>query len=197
MRTQKSFAVAIRDKHVRLAVVAVLSGLSCLPFLRIIFWFGDEGLLLQGADRLLRGEKLYRDFFELLPPGGFLLTAGWFGLTNVSFFSARVLAAFNFIGITCILYCVLLRVSRHTIASAVCVGVFVVTAQGGWMQVNHHWLTTLCCMAALFGLLVWIDTHRLSWVIFAGLAGGAAAMITPTRGALAVMAGLLALTDGV
>src|SRR5207249_5971570 len=63
--------------------------------------------------------------------------------------------------------------------------------------VSHHWLTTLCCIAALFGLLVWIDTHRLSWVIFAGLAGGAATMITPTRGALAVMAGLLALTDGV
>ncbi len=196
MRTQMSFAVAIRDKRVRLAVVAVLSGLSCLPFLRSVFWFGDEGVLLQGADRLLRGEKLYRDFFEILPPGGFLLTAGWFGLTSVSFFSARVLAAFNFIGIACILYSVMFRVSRNTIASAVGVGVFVVTAQGEWMQVKHHWFTTLCCILALFGSLVWIDTHKLSWVIFAGLAGGAATMITPTRGALAVIAGLLALTDG-
>src|SRR6478672_11725915 len=155
MRTQMSFAVAIRDKRVRLAVVAVLSGLSCLPFLRSVFAFGDEGVPLQGAHRLLRGEKLYRDFFELLPPGGFFLTAGWFGLTNVSFFSARVLAAFNFIGIACILYSVMLRVSCNTIASAVGVGVFVVTSQGGWgMQVNHHWFTTLFCMLALFGLLL-------------------------------------------
>ena len=64
------------------------------------------------------------------------------------------------------------------------------------MQVSHHWFTTLFCMSALLGLLIWIDTHRLSWVVLAGLAGGAATMITPTRGALAVMAGLLAFTDG-
>src|SRR4051812_814070 len=109
MRAQMSFAVAIRNKGIQLAAVALLSGLSCLPFLRSILMLGDEGILLQGAVRLLRGERLYRDFFEFLPPGGFFLTAGWFGLTNVSVFSARVLAAFTFVGIACILYCVALR----------------------------------------------------------------------------------------
>jgi len=191
-----SFAVAIRSKRIRLAVVALLTGLSCLPFLRGIFWLADEGVLLQGAERLLRGERLYRDFFEFLPPGGFLLAAGWFGLTNVSLFSARVLATFTFIGIACVLYSVTVRVSCNTLASTVAVVVFVVTSQGVLMQVSHHWFTTLFCISALFGSLIWIDTHRLSWVILAGLAGGAATMITPTRGALAVMAGLLALTDG-
>jgi hypothetical protein len=196
MRTQMSFAVAMRSKRIRLAAVALLSGMSCLPFLRSIFWLADEGVLLQGAERLLRGERLYRDFFEFLPPGGFLLTAGWFGLTNVSFFSARVLATFTFIGIACGLYSVTLRVSCNTLASTVSVVVFVITSQGLLMQVSHHWFTTLFCISALFGSLLWINTHRLSWVILAGLAGGAATMITPTRGALAVMAGLLALTDG-
>jgi hypothetical protein len=196
MRTQMSFAVAIRSKRIRLAVVALLTGLSCLPFLQHIFWLADEGVLLQGAERLLRGERLYRDFFEFLPPGGFLLTAGWFGLTNVSFFSARVLATFTFIGIACVLYSVMLRVSCNTLASTVGVVVFVVTSQGLLMQVSHHWFTTLFCISALFGSLIWINTHRLSWVILAGLAGGAATMITPSRGALAVMAGLLAHTDG-
>ncbi len=195
MQTRMSFAVAIRSKRIRLAVVALLTGLSCLPFLRGIFWLADEGVLLQGAERLLRGERLYRDFFEFLPPGGFLLAAGWFGLTNVSLFSARVLATFTFIGIACVLYSVTLRVSCNTLASTAVV-VFVVTSQGVLMQVSHHWFTTLFCISALFGALIWIDTHRLSWVILAGLAGGAATMITPTRGALAVMAGLLALTDG-
>jgi hypothetical protein len=196
MQEHMSFAIAIRGKHVALVVVAVLSGLSCLPFLRSIIMLGDEGVLLQGADRLLRGEKLYRDFFQFLPPGGFLLTAGWFGLTNVSLFSARLLAAFTFVGIACVLYCVALRVSRSTLASAVAVAAFVVMSQGAWMQVSHHWFTTLFCISALFGALMWIHTRRLSWVFFAGLAGGAAAMITPTRGSLAVIAGLLALTEG-
>src|SRR3954452_8340594 len=103
MRTQRSVAAAIRSKRVRLAVVALLTAISCLPFLRSVFSLGDEGTLLQGADRLLRGEKLYRDFFEFLPPGGYILTAGWFRLTDVSLLSARVLAALNYIGIACIL----------------------------------------------------------------------------------------------
>ena len=71
MRTLMSLAVAIRSKRI-LVAVALLTGLSCLPFLRIVFLLGDEGVLLQGADRLLRGERLYREFFEFLPPGGFL-----------------------------------------------------------------------------------------------------------------------------
>jgi hypothetical protein len=191
------FSAAIRNKGIRLAVVALLGGFSCLPFLRSIFWVGDEGILLQGADRLLRGEQLYHDFFEFLPPGGFLLTAGWFGLTNVSLFSARVLAAFTFIGIACVLYSIAIRVSCSTMASIVGIVAFVVTSQGGWgMQISHHWFTTLFCVSLLLSLLIWIDTRRLSWVVLAGLAGGAATMITPSRGALAVMAGLLALTDG-
>jgi hypothetical protein len=123
-----SLAVAIRGKRIRLAVVALLSGLSCLPFLRSIFWLADEGVLLQGAERLLRGEKLYHDFFEILPPGGFLLTAGWFELTNVSFSSARVLATFTFIGIACVLYSVTLLVSCNTLASTATVVVFVARA---------------------------------------------------------------------
>ena len=55
MPTLMSLAVAIRSKRI-LVAVALLTGLSCLPFLRSIFAFGDEGVPLQGADRLLRGE---------------------------------------------------------------------------------------------------------------------------------------------
>lgn len=193
MRTQISLTVAIRSNRIRLAVVALFTGLSCLPFLRSIFSLGDEGILLQGADRLLHGEALYRDFFEILPPGGFLLTASWFEITDVSLLSARVLATFTFIGIVCILYSLALRVSCSTTASTVCVALFVVMSQGDWMQVSHHWFTTLFCMLALLGSLVWIDTNRLPWLILAGLAGGAATMVTPTRGSLTVMAASFAL----
>src|SRR5262245_45260050 len=37
----------------------------CLPFMHSIFDLGDEGLLLHGAERLLRGHRLYIDFFEI------------------------------------------------------------------------------------------------------------------------------------
>jgi len=47
----------------------------CLPYLRTFYSLDDEGVLLYGADRMLQGKTLYRDFFEFLPPGGFVITA--------------------------------------------------------------------------------------------------------------------------
>ena len=56
----------------------------CLPFIHSIFVLGDEGYLLHGAERLLRGRRLYIDFFEFLPPGSFVIVAVWFGVTSIS-----------------------------------------------------------------------------------------------------------------
>src|SRR5689334_12091394 len=82
-----------------LIAVVLLTGLACLPFLNTVFGWADEGVLLQGADRLLRGEKLYLDFFEFLPPGGFLLTAIWLWGTKVTLFAARALTAIVIVAI--------------------------------------------------------------------------------------------------
>ena len=63
----------------------------CLPFMHSIFGLGDEGILLHGAERLLRGRRLYIDFFEILPPGGFLIMTVWLSITGISIWSARLL----------------------------------------------------------------------------------------------------------
>ncbi len=59
-----------------LIVVGLSSAALCLPFLDSVWWFGDEGVALLGAERLLHGEMLYRDFFEVLPPGPFIVLLG-------------------------------------------------------------------------------------------------------------------------
>ena len=56
----------------------------CVPFIGSIYWLGDEGMLLTGATRLLKGSRLYVDFFEALPPGGDVLTAAWFDMVGTS-----------------------------------------------------------------------------------------------------------------
>ena len=40
----------------------------------------DEGLVLVGADRVLRGDMPYRDFWTLYGPGSYYLLAGLFRL---------------------------------------------------------------------------------------------------------------------
>ena len=76
-----------------------------MPFIRtVIETGGDEGVLLNGAERMLRGSKLYADLFEFLPPGGFLLTEAWFSIAGISLVSARSLAILTIVGIACFTY---------------------------------------------------------------------------------------------
>jgi len=167
-----------------------------LPFFRSILG-GDEGVLLHGAERILRGDRLYLDFFELLPPGGFLITAAWFDIAGTSIGSARVLAILTIAGIACFTYLACRQASKHAPTSALIVIGWVVMSQGIWTQISHHWFTTLFSMVAAWAALVSVERppRWLPGPLIAGLASGAAAMITPTRGALAMLAALAAFMD--
>ena len=46
-----------------LLVVGFIAAMLCVPFIRSVYWLGDEGMLLNGATRLLKGSRLYVDFF--------------------------------------------------------------------------------------------------------------------------------------
>ena len=67
-----------------LLLVSLLTTVLCAPFFRIVYSMGDEGFFLRGAELMLHGKKLYADFFAFLPPGSYVLTAGWFGATGIS-----------------------------------------------------------------------------------------------------------------
>ena len=177
-----------------LLVVVLCSILLCLPYLRTFFALDDEGVLLYGADRMLQGKSLYGDFFEFLPPGGFVVTALWFSLAGVSVLSARALAILVIAGIAGFTYLTCRRASRNAPLSAVLTLGWVVMSQGLWTQVSHHWLTTLFSIMAAWAAFISIEQARrgLRWPLMAGVAAGMAAMITPTCGALAMLAAMAA-----
>lgn len=176
-----------------LGAVGVLTAFFCLPFLRTIAWFSDEGILLHGADRMLRGETLYVDFFEFHPPGGFFVTLGWLRATGVSFVSARLLAIVVIVGIACLTYLACYRACRNMAASAIAALAWAIMSQGPLTQLSHHWFTTLLSLVIFVALLEWIEAPQSRyWLAVAGLAGGAVTMITSTRGALALLAGIAA-----
>ena len=177
-----------------LPIVVVCSILLCLPFLRTFFALDDEGVLLYGADRMLQGKSLYGDFFEFLPPGGFVITALWFSATGVSVLSARALAIVVVAGIAGFSFLTCRRASRNAPLSAVLTLGWVVMSQGLWTQVSHHWLTTLFSITAAWAAFVSIEraNRGLRWPLMAGVAAGMAAMITPTCGALGMLAAVAA-----
>ncbi|MEJ0015440.1 MAG: hypothetical protein WDN25_02555 [Acetobacteraceae bacterium] len=201
-------AATVDDAPVRprfdwwLLLVVLMTLLACAPFLRTVYSLADEGQLLHGADRLLRGHRLYADFFEFLPPGGFVLTAAWLGATGVSFGSARLLAILVIAGAACFAYLACRVASRNAPLSAGLVIAWVIMSQGEWTAISHHWFSTLFLMIAAWAALAGCDTAaahgrrgRLASALLAGLAAGTAAMVTPTRGALGMLAAIPAYLD--
>jgi hypothetical protein len=162
----------------------------CLPFLHTILRLGDEGYLLHGAEQLLQGRRLYIDFFEFLPPGVFVIVKVWFAITGISMWSARLLAILTITGIACFTYLACCRASKRAPFSALVAIGWAIMSQGSWTQINHNWFTTLFSMVAAWAVLASIEKPlRWEWKpLIAGLATGAAAMIIPTRGALAMLA---------
>jgi hypothetical protein len=174
-----------------LLFVGLIAAMLCLPFVRLV-GVGDEGILLNGAERMLRGSRLYADFFEFLPPGGFLLTELWFSIAGISFGSARLLAVLTIVGIACFTYLACRQASKSACLSALLTIGWVVMSQGIWTQVNHHWFTTLFSMVAIWAALVGVKRSQcqLRWPVIAGVTAGMAAMVTPHRGALVMLAAI-------
>jgi hypothetical protein len=55
--------------------------------------FFDEGVGLVGAERVLRGELPYLNFWTIYGPGGYYLFAAWMGIWGATVMSARILTA--------------------------------------------------------------------------------------------------------
>ena len=106
---------------------------------------------MRGAELLLRGQRLYADFFEFLPPGAFVVTAAWFSVAGVSFGAARSLAIITFVGIVCFTYLSCRQASRNAALSAllvVCWLTLTLSPRMAWMQISHDWFATLVSVVA-------------------------------------------------
>ena len=173
-----------------LFAVGLIAVALCLPFILYVWWLGDEGVTLHGAERMLRGDRIYLDFFEFLPPGCFAITATWFKVTGVSLVSARALAIVTAAAIACFTYLASRQASKHAPSSAFIAVGWVVLTQGNWTVVFHQWFTTLFVIIAAWATLVGIERSQRwpRWSLTAGIVAGAAAMVTPSRGALAMLA---------
>ena len=177
-----------------LLAVGLIAVALCLPFTLYVFWLPDEGVMLHGAERMLRGDRIYLDFFEFLPPGSFAITAIWFKVAGISLLSARALAIATAAGIACFTYLACRQASKHAPTSAFIAVAWVVLTQGYWTEVIHQWFTTLFAIVAAWATLVVIElpSRRIRWPLTAGIAAGVAAMVTTHRGAFTILAGATA-----
>ncbi|BDD67189.1 hypothetical protein Sj15T_22100 [Sphingobium sp. TA15] len=185
----KSF-IQLMERHAGLLVM-IATALLCLPFTRSIWLLADEGIWLHAAQRMIGGQALYRDFFEFHPPLGFLITAGWLSLFGQTLLAARLLMVLVIALIAGFGYSCCRMVSNRPGLSATLVLAWSVSVPGPWMQVNHHWFTSLFSMLTLWAILR--AEGKPVRLTVAGLAACAATLVTTHRGGMIALAGLLSI----
>lgn len=177
-----------------LALVALVVALLCAPFFRYLYWLGDEGTLLHTAELVLQRKRIYEDFFQFLPPGTYLATAAWFSITGVSVGSARSLAVFTIVGTACFTFLACRQASKNAwLAATLSIG-WAMMSVWPWMQISHHWFSTLLAVVAAWAALVNLNQPQgqLRWPMIAGTAAGGMAMFVPHDGALVSLAAMTA-----
>jgi len=172
-------------------IVALICAALSLPFLRSIYWLGDEGMWLHGATLLHDGRVLYRDFFEVHPPLVFLITQFWLMFVGHSLAGARILTVLCVAGSAFFTFLICSRVSKSRVTSAALTLIWALSSQGLWPEISHHWLTTLFSLIAFFNLLPNPDGRIRPFLC--GFAAAAGAWTTSTSGSFAVFAAFLSI----
>src|ERR1041385_7062738 len=72
------------ERLIRISIFGLSSLYLCL-FRRATWIDLDEGIILQGAQRILDGQVLYRDFFSFFTPGSYYLLALVFRVFGASY----------------------------------------------------------------------------------------------------------------
>ena len=172
--------VGFAERSAPLFVFLVSLAYLC-AFLRYSSLEPDEGILLQGAQRILDGQIPYRDFFSFYTPGSFYLVAALFKGFGDSFAVARLSLAVS--GAAC-------SVVTYVLARRVCSPGFAIfaaalaTAAGTAYRflVLHNWYSTLLVCLAAYSSVRWVESRKAFWAFAAGTLCSLAAMFEQSKG---------------
>ena len=151
----------------------------------------DESLILYESTRILHGEVLYRDVFEIITPGSLWVFAGLFHLFGATLTVARVAMAVVHALIVLLVFatCRGLGVRRDLAAAAALTHLAV--GQPAWPYASPHWLGTLLQLALLWLAAARPLRGRVATALAMGLAVGALILVQQQKGAVMALAAAL------
>lgn len=163
-----------------LVFAATLSLLFLLEGSRVVFT-NDEGIILEAAQRMARGERLYVDFFGYMSPGGYWLQSLAFRALGISLPAARAVVFTDFALQAAVLAWLASRfASRRAAIVAVLIFVGLHVPQPGLLTAQHRWDSASLAMLSA-ALVVG------GWFGLAGACAAMAAICTPSVATVAVM----------
>ncbi len=164
-------------------MVLLLCAVAVLYLTRFPLALGgpDEPKQLHEAKRLLGGEVMYRDVFDIVLPGWMYLMAGLFSLFGTTLATARMTAAvIHAVAVGLVfLACRQLAVRREL--AAVAALTYLAVCEPAYPMASHHWLATALCGLLLVIALLPRPTWRRA--VAMGVVVGLLIMVHQQRGA--------------
>jgi hypothetical protein len=169
--------------------IFVVSFLYLSLFRRATWIDLDEGIILQGAQRILEGQVLYRDFFSFFTPGSYYLLALVFRVFGDSYVVAHTLLAVVGAAFSPITYLLSRRVCGRQ-ASLLVTALMMITALPLRFVVLHNWDSTLWACLTLYCAVRLLETCSLRWAFAAASFASLTVLFEQSKGA-GLLLGLL------
>jgi hypothetical protein len=165
----------MRERASAVLTLGVVLALAYLAVRRQLFvsWSpSDEGVLAQGAERVMRGELPHRDFVDLWSGGLDALNAAGFAAFGTRLTSLRVVvAAAWLVGLAA-----MFASARHLLTSWLA-GALTLCAALWTLPLSPHplpsWFNLFLALIGVASILNWIEKRRAIWLVAAGAAAGA------------------------
>ncbi|MBX9602278.1 MAG: hypothetical protein K2X35_14820 [Bryobacteraceae bacterium] len=149
---------------------------------RLVFT-NDEGIILEAAQRMTEGSRLYVDFFGYMSPGGYWLQEIAFRAFGYSLRSARLVVILDFAVQCALLFWITRRVSTRPAAWCATVLFFAFQASNPTLLTSaHRWDSAALALGAVTAALA---GNR--WLILSGALAASAAVVTPSVAGVAVV----------
>jgi hypothetical protein len=161
-----------------------------LPFMLLLLRGFNEGTLDCGAVRILHGQLLGRDFFEVIGPGTFYWLALFFKLFGVTFLASRICL---FVGslLTVLSMYFLARRVCHRYQILPCILLFATYFDTHWPEVNYHIDSNCFALLAVVCMVLWQGSRKNWLLVTAGALAGATTLTLQPKGILLLLASLI------
>jgi len=177
-------------------VIFLLSFLYLCIFRRYSWVDPDEGIILQGAQRILDGQVLYRDFFSFFTPGSYYFFALIFRVFGDNYLVAHTALALLGAIFSPFTYLLARRVCSRQ-GCLLVTGLMTVTAVPCRFIVIHNWDSTFLACAALYCAVRFMESPAAAWAFAASTFTSLTMLFEQSKGAgllIGLCAGFLIIT---
>lgn len=188
----RSTALYRKVKLLSVCIIVFMASYFYLSYFRNHFYalLADEGYIFYEAKRILAGQVIYKDFFQLLPPGDFYLLALIFKVFGMSYTVGMETAVVMQSTVNALLFYLGYKAikSWHAILLPL---FFPIPGFLNFMQYSHYWSSMLFLFIALSLFLGYLEGNREIYLYATGFFVGITGLFLQTTGVYATLLLLL------